>query len=151
MSWLANFKGIDWKKFWTALIAVFILANILEWVMHGWLLTNASDGGLLSFLRKPAVQSFTLWMWMGYLIFSWAFVWIYANGWENKPWSGQDFRYGFMIWLLWSVPVAFMYYTGENIDWSVFFKKVLLELGVILLLAYTAAWLYKPSVRTKTA
>ncbi|HLD17265.1 MAG TPA: hypothetical protein VJB02_06110 [Coxiellaceae bacterium] len=143
-NWLLRWKEINWKKFWLALIAVFALSSLLEWGMHAGMLTSHLTG-LSKLWNDVGAQSFTLWMWAGYFVFSWAFVWIYANGWENKSWFGQGFRYGVMIWLLWSVPVALMYYTGGSLDFSILFKKIGFELIVTLILAWSAALLYRPS------
>jgi len=47
------------------------------------------------------------------LIFSAAFVWIYAQGRSAKPWLGQGFRFGIAVWALASVSLYITNYVIE--------------------------------------
>jgi hypothetical protein len=58
------------------------------------------------------------------LIFSAAFVWIYAHGKSAKPWLGQGVRFGIAVWAISTVPLYLTNYTIE--PWpGIFVAKIL--------------------------
>ncbi|MGH8104303.1 MAG: hypothetical protein ACREJQ_07275 [bacterium] len=131
------------KKALLATLAVFVLTSVLNYVIHGMLLKNA-------YMQRPelmrpadAAGNYMGAMWVAFLVFSLAFVWIYQYGVENKPWMGQGIRYGLATWMLVSVPRYLIYYAVEPLEKNVPAMQIGYELPMMVVLGLTVAALMK--------
>lgn len=134
---------MNWKRFLLAVLVVLILDNIAGFVIHGTLL-QADYAQYPNLLRtqEDAANHFQ-WMLLNFLVFSVAFVWIYAQGVEDKPWVGQGLRFGVAVWLLTSVASFLTYYAVQPWGGEVVVKQILYELPRALVLGLAAAAIYR--------
>jgi hypothetical protein len=130
---------MNWKKFLLTVLIIFVAATILGYIIHAVLL--ASEYQSVSHLhRSEPLMPFLL---LGNAAFSLAFVWLYAQGAENKPWAGQGLRFGLAVWLLWAVPIFLIQYAGQPFPGSMIAKIIGLELVDMLVLGLLTAGLYR--------
>ena len=145
MGWLWDWKKINWTNFFGAVAAVFVLGNAFGFaVHHKWL---GPDYHRVAQLWRPETQmdSYMPFMWLATLLFSWAFVWVYAQGWEQKPWMQQGFRFAVLVWLLTCVPTFLTYYAIQPLPGQLVWKQIWGEFFTTLFLGWAVAWLYKPA------
>ncbi len=134
---------MNWKRFALAVVAVLILNNIAGFVIHGMLL-QADYAQYPNLLRtQEDAANYFQWMQLNFLVFSVAFVWIYAQGVEDKPWVGQGLRFGIAVWLLTSVAAFLTYYAVQPWGGDVVAKQILYELPRALVLGLAAAAIYR--------
>jgi hypothetical protein len=94
------------KKWAGATVAAFLIVVATNWFVHGYLLRSQYERIVLTFRPFEVIRA-RMWMVLvGELLFSIAFVYVYARGLERKPWLGQGIRYGAVIWLMTVVPAA---------------------------------------------
>lgn len=84
------------------------------------------------------------------LVFSAAFVWIYAQGRSAKPWLGQGLRFGIAVWALASVPLYITNYVIEPWPGMFVAKIVVWELVAAILLGILIAALAKGDGATQS-
>src|SRR5712692_7260692 len=89
---------MNWKRFFGAVAAVFVVGMIMGFVIHGKLL-EADYKSLGPLMRSPQDgEAHFPYLVLGFVLFSIAFAWLYAKGVEDKPWIGQGLRFGFVTW-----------------------------------------------------
>jgi hypothetical protein len=134
---------MNWKRYALAVVVVLILNNVFGFLIHGTLL-QADYANYPNLLRtQEDVQAHFHWMLLNFLLFSLAFVWVYAQGVEDKPWPGQGLRFGLAVWLLTSVPTFLTFYAVQPWSGDVVLKQILYELPRGLVLGLAAAALYR--------
>jgi hypothetical protein len=106
---LRNQGGAMNKKFLIAWILILAAWMLGSFVVHGVLLRD--DYMQLSALFRPEAdaQQYFPWMILAHVLLSGAFVWIYAQGVQNKPWLAQGVRFGIAVALLTIVPTYMIY------------------------------------------
>ena len=97
------------KRWLFASIAVLVVVAVLEFVIHGVLLSGIYQQ-TASIWRKDMQR--LMWIfWVGYLVFAPFFALIYVKGYEKgKPGLGQGFRYGLYMGAMLSVMHSFGWY-----------------------------------------
>jgi hypothetical protein len=101
---------VDIKKFVVAIVVAYVIlmgSNYLihtVWLMQWYQASPDSWRPMDQFREKMWV------MWLGQLLFSVMFVYIYTRGVENKPWVGQGIRYGILMTLLTVFPYSMAEY-----------------------------------------
>ncbi len=85
------------KRFVIASIAVFVIIQAIDWLVHGVLL--ASWYQEIKGLWRPDMMNFMWLMMLGCLFFSFMFVFIYVRGCEGRG-LAEGARYGLLIGLL---------------------------------------------------
>jgi hypothetical protein len=134
---------MNWKRFALAVVVVLILNNVAGFVIHANLLHD-DYARYPNLLRTEAdAQAHFSWMLLNFLVFSVAFVWIYAQGVEDKPWVGQGLRFGLAVWFLTSVAGFLTYYAVQPWGGDIVVKQILYELPRALVLGLAAAALYR--------
>ncbi len=84
-----------------ASIAAFVTLFVLEFVLHGICLKDLYHEYAALWRPEADMQKLMWMMWIGYLIFSPVFVYIYSKGYEEgKSGLGQGLRFGLAIGLL---------------------------------------------------
>ncbi len=127
------------KRQLLAVLAVFVLCSVLNFVVHGVILQPYYNQAP-QMLRGPQdAQAHMPFMILSFLIFSLAFVWIYGRGAEAKPWLGQGMRFGLAVWLIASVSRYLIYFAVQPWSAKVVALQIGLEFPVMLLLGLTAA------------
>ena len=136
---------MDWKRFFGASAAVFVVAMMMGFVIHGYLL-EADYRSLGNAMRSPQdAEAHFPFMVLAFVAFVLAFVWLYAKGVEDKPWLGQGVRFGLAAWLFGAVSVFLTYYAVQPIPGILVVKQIGFELVDFLLLGVVVAALYRKS------
>jgi hypothetical protein len=136
-------EGVEMKRMGLTIIVVFLVCTGLNFVIHGVLLTPVYQQTPQLLRAEQDAQQHMLFMLLGFLVFSLAFVWIYARGLEAKPWLGQGLRYGLAVWLVASVSRYLIYFAIQPWSGAVVTLQIGLELVMMLLLGFTVAALYR--------
>ena len=99
------------KRWLLASVAVFVVIGVLEFLIHGVLLSDMYKQ-TASVWRSEAEMQKMMWIfWMGMLVFAPFFALIYVKGYEKgKPGLGQGFRYGLYVGVMLSVMHSFGWY-----------------------------------------
>jgi len=131
------------KKFLIAWVLIFVAWMLGSFVVHGVLLRD--DYMQLSNLFRPEddAQHYFPWMILAHVILSGAFVWIYAQGVQNKPWLAQGVRFGIAVALLTVVPTYMIYYVVQPMPGMVVVKQMLFDGILMVILGTIAAALYR--------
>ena len=131
------------KKMGLTIIVVFLVFTVLNFVVHGVLLAPVYQQTPHLLRAEQDANQHMLFMLLGFLVFSVAFVWIYARGLEAKPWLGQGLRYGLAVWLIASVSRYLIYFAIQPWSGAVVALQIGLELIMMILLGVTTAALYR--------
>ena len=77
---------LDCRRFTKASIAVFVAFNLLEFLVHGWALSGVyhRPAYLALWNPEPAMQHRRFLALLAYAVMSWAFVRVYAQGYEPE-------------------------------------------------------------------
>ena len=130
------------KKLLIAWAVVFILVFFLGFLIHGVLLSDAYEGLKMARPEEEAMSYLPIIV-LANLIFSFAFVYIYARGKEEKSWLGQGLRFGLLVWLLWAVPIFLIDYATLPVPLGLVGMQIGLELIDMLVLGMAAAGIYR--------
>jgi hypothetical protein len=132
------------KKFVIAFIAVLVFVTLANFVIHGVLLkpyyaqTQLMRGETDSAAHAPFLG-------LAFLFFSLAFVWIYAQGVNGKPFAGQGIRYGIAVWMITSVAEYIVYYAVQPWPGNIVCMQIGYELVMNLIAGVIVAALYRKS------
>ncbi len=99
------------KRWLLASVAVLVVVAVLEFLIHGVLLSDVYRQ-TASVWRSDAEMQKMMWLfWVGMLVFAPFFALIYVKGYEKgKPGLGQGFRYGLYVGVMLSVMHSFGWY-----------------------------------------
>jgi hypothetical protein len=99
------------KRWLLASVAVLVVVAVLEFLIHGVLLSDLYRQ-TASVWRSEAEMQKMMWIfWVGMLVFAPFFALIYVKGYEKgKPGLGQGFRYGMYVGVMLSVMHSFGWY-----------------------------------------
>jgi len=99
------------KRWLLASLAVLVVVAVLEFLIHGVLLSDVYRQ-TASVWRSGAEMQKLMWIfWVGMLVFAPFFALIYVKGYEkDKPGLGQGFRYGLYVGVMLSVMHSFGWY-----------------------------------------
>src|SRR2546425_10045266 len=99
------------KRWLLASVAVFVAIGVLEFLIHGVLLSDLYRQ-TASVWRPEAEMRQMMWIfWGGDLVFAPFFALIYVKGYEKgKPGLGQGVRYGLYVGAMLSVMTGFAWY-----------------------------------------
>jgi hypothetical protein len=131
------------KRMGPTAIVVFLVFTVLNFVIHGVFLAPVYQQTPQLLRAEQDANQHMIFMLLGFLIFSVAFVWIYARGLEAKPWLGQGLRYGLAVWLIASVSRYLIYFAIQPWSGTVVALQIGLELVMMLVVGITAAALYR--------
>jgi uncharacterized membrane protein len=122
------------KRFWICVVATFVMFLAFGFLVHGILLAPdyAALGGLF---RSEADQTRHFpFMLLAHLLASFAFVWIYARGKENKPAFSQGLRYGLAVAVLMIVAKFLIYYAVQPMPGVTVAKQIVFDtIGVVVM------------------
>ncbi len=99
------------KRWLLASVAVLVVVAVLEFLIHGVLLSDVYRQ-TASVWRSGAEMQKMMWIfWVGMLVFAPFFALIYVKGYEKgKPGLGQGFRFGLYVGVMLSVMHSFGWY-----------------------------------------
>lgn len=92
-------------RFWLSVLVVFVTYMIIDFILHMQVLSGAYEA-TQHLWRPEAEMNSMMWiMWLGTLVFSFFFVFLFSKGYEGKG-CGEGLRFGLYIGLMFSVPMA---------------------------------------------
>lgn len=130
------------KRWLLASVAVLVVIAVLEFVIHGVLLSGVYKQ--TASIWRPDMQQVMWIFWVGYLVFAPFFALIYVKGYEKgKPGLGQGLRFGFYVGAMLSVMDSFGWYVILPIPLSLAFYWFLAILVEFILAGATVGWVYR--------
>jgi hypothetical protein len=133
------------KKFLITFIAVFILFEILNYLVHGVILGSTyMDETMNSAFRSQETIESNMWvMWVTDLIWTFFFVFFFVKGYENKG-IMEGIRYGIYIGIFFFLVVSYGNYVIYPVSYSLTFQWFLYGLIESVILGAVASLIYKP-------
>jgi hypothetical protein len=124
--------------------AVFFVILIMEFVIHGVLLSGIYQE-TASVWRSQAEMQEIMWiMWVGYLVFAPFFALVYAKGYEKgKPGLGQGIRCGLYVGGMLSVMHSFGWYVILPIPLALSFYWFVAILTEFIAMGATVGLIYR--------
>jgi len=130
---------MNWKKWIVASVIVFVVYEILNFVIHSLVLMGTYEK-MASVWR--ADMSSKMWiMYVVALLWSFLFVYIFTKGYEAKGWL-EGLRYGFWIGLFLNIPMAFNQFAVYPITFNLAIWWFVLGMIQIMVCGIVAAALY---------
>jgi len=133
------------KRWLLASVAVFVVIAVLEFFIHGVLLSDMYRQ--TASVWRPEMEMLRLmWIfWAGYLVFAPLFALIYVKGYERgKPGLGQGFRCGLYVGGMLSVMSSFGWYVILPIPLVLAFYWFLAILVEFIAAGLVAGLIYRP-------
>ncbi len=130
------------KRYLAASVAVFIGAQVLEYLIHNVILRSLYEE--TKHLWRPDMESKMWIMWVVGLITSFLFVYIFSMGYERKG-IMEGFRFGLVIGLFTALPMGYGTYVVIPIPYELAFKWFLYGTAEAIVLGIIAALVYKPA------
>jgi hypothetical protein len=129
------------KKFVISVIVVFVLSMGIGFLVHGTIL-GPSYKELPNLFRKDAdAQSLFPFMLLAHVFISFAFVWIYNKGKEDKPFLSQGICYGLAIATITAIPIYLIYYAVQPMPGMLVVKQIVFDSLSYVLLGIVVAWI----------
>jgi hypothetical protein len=132
------------KQWIMATVASFVVMTALNSIVHGVLLTGWYQE-YPAYWRSEADMSTKMhWLYVGYLLFSGLFAYIYTKGIEGKGGFIEGFRYGMLIGAIVGFPKMFMDhvffpYQGKVIlAWGIATFVICAVMGIVTGIIYKA-------------
>ncbi len=136
---------MDTKKLAMAIVVAYIVLMGSHFLIHRvWLMPDYA--ATPDSWRPIADMQHKIWvMWLGQLLFTVMFAYIYTRGVEAKPWAGQGIRYGILIALFTVIPYSLAEYTVYRVPHMLAVKWMIAGTIQIIMLGLVVAGIYKKS------
>jgi hypothetical protein len=139
--WSKGDPPMNMKRLVLTIIVVFVVANLSGFFIHAiWL---RQDYMVVAQHYRPEGQEKMVFIVLAYLSFAIGSVIVYAKGVENKPWLGQGFRFGILMWLMLTIPSFSIAYAVQPVPAILFAKQLLCEGVDKIVLGIITAALYR--------
>ncbi len=128
-------------RFWLSVLVVFVAYTIIEFILHTQILSGAYEATKELWRPEEEMNQMMGIMWIGTLVFSFFFVFLFSKGYEGKG-IGEGLRFGFYIGLMFAVPMALATYScmpvtgGLAAAWLIGGVVENIVAGVLLSLVY---------------
>ncbi len=130
------------KRYVITSIVVWIVIMVFNFFFHGIILDGLYQKYASVF--RTDMQSKMWLIYVGNIIFAFAFVFVFTKGYENKG-IAEGFRYGlYLVWLIW-LPAMFAEYAMYALPFKLVFYWFLGGLVEYIILGIVTAALYKPA------
>lgn len=132
------------KRWLLASVAVLVVIAVLEFVIHGVLLSDLYKQTASIWRPQKDMQQAVWIFWIGYLVFAPLFALIYVKGYEKgKPGLGQGLRFGFYVGAMLSVMNSFGWYVLLPIPLALAFYWFVATLAVYVAAGAAVGWVYR--------
>jgi len=138
---------MDWKKLIITFIVVFVVLEVLNFVIHSVILGAAYES--ISELWRPDMDSKMWVMWIADLIFSFFFVYVFTKGYEARG-IMEGIRFGLIIGCFYLIPHIYSQYATYNLPYSLVLQWLIYGFIQIIIVGIVAALLYKPQAEVKS-
>jgi len=129
------------KAFVWSVVAVFVTAMILGFVVHGVLLHTQYEKLVPGLFRSEQdAQGYFIYMIVAHVIMAIGITWVYRMGRENKPWLAQGIRFGIAIALLSTIPIYLIYFAVQPLPSDLVAQQIVFDtIAMVILGIVTAA------------
>ena len=129
------------KAFVWSVVAVFVTAMLLGFVVHGVLLHKDYERLAGTLFRGEAdAQAHFAYMLIAHVIMAIGITWVYRMGRENKPWLAQGIRFGIAIALLSTIPIYLIYFAVQPLPSDLVAQQIVFDtIAMVILGIVTAA------------
>ena len=132
------------KRWLLASVAVFVVIAVMEFFIHGVLLSHMYQQTASVWRTETEMQGMMWIFWIGYLVFAPFFTLIYVNGYEKgKPGLGQGFRCGLYVGAMLSVMHSFGWYVILPIPLELAFYWFLTILAEFIVMGLAVGLVYR--------
>lgn len=133
-------------KFWLAVIVVFIVFAVLQFVAHGLLLSKQYEQTQHLWKEEAVQKRMFFWHFIAEFIFSFFFCFIYTKGFEpGRGFVGQGFRYAIYAGLLVYLPAAITMYAVLAAPGKMLALQGIYNFITVLVSGMVLGALYKPA------
>ena len=139
------FSKLNIKQWLTATVACFVVMSVLQHFVHSVLLTAWYQEYAQYWRSEQDMMSRVHWRYVGYVLFSALFCFIYTKGLEGTSPLGEGMRYGILIGSLVGIPRMFIdhvmfYYPGRIIlAWGIATVVICTIMGIVVGMIYKRA------------
>lgn len=129
------------KNFILSVVAVFVAAMILGFIVHGFLLHDAYLKLVPNVFRgEQDAQGYFGYMLLAHVIMAIGITWIYRHGRENKPWLAQGARFGLGLAAVVTIPTYLIYYAVQPLPSDLVAQQIVFDtIAMVILGIVTAA------------
>ncbi len=131
------------KRFAAACVAVYVVHQVCEFLVHVvWLGGTYKD---LAHVWRPEDELMSLYwvMYVSNIFYAVVFCFIFVRGYENRG-IAEGVRYGALVGLLMSIPMAFASYSIYPIPFSLAVKWLLSGIAIAIVEGIVVASIYRP-------
>lgn len=132
---------MNWKKLSISVIVIFIVYEVLNYVIHGLILGSSYQA--LASTWRPNMQNIMWVMNIGDLIFVFFFVYIFARGYEGKG-IKEGVRFGLYATGLVTIPGMLAQFTVYNVTFTLTFYWIIFGCFQMIVNGIIASLIYKP-------
>jgi len=137
---------MNWQKLLIAFIVVFVVLQVLSFVIHRIIL-DSDYKAITDVFRPQADMESKMWIsWVTGLIFAFFFVYVFAKGYENKG-IMEGIRYGLVIGCFMSIPSIYGQFMVYELPYSLILKWLFSDFITLVIIGIVAALIYKPQVQ----
>jgi hypothetical protein len=138
------------KKFWFSIVAVWFVLMVTDFLFHGVWLRDLYMSTPNLWRSMDESKSMMKWIWVGQLIFAWAFVWVYSQGINKSNKWGQAFRYSIAMFLVAKVPGQLIMWATSPYPFELIWKWALVGWVQVWLSACVMTWTLNPIAWVQT-
>ena len=133
------------KKFFTAVLVVFVLLEFLNYLIHGVILSDvyASEEIKAIFRPEEEMNSMMWIVWVMDLVWAFFFMFIFVKGYENKG-IMEGLRYGVYMGLFFTMVMAYQSYAMFPLTYGLIFQWFIYGFVESIILGLIASLIYKP-------
>src|SRR5690349_3582008 len=139
------------KKMWISVGAVWFVMVITDFLFHGLWMAPMYEQTSQFWRPMDEMKQMMPLLWIGALLFSSSFVWIYSQGvTKGDPW-GQAFRYALAILLVSRVPEHMGLWVTAAFPGEMIARWLVISVVQSLLAAFILTWTYKKTQKVAKA
>ena len=130
------------KRFWICGILMSLAAQLLGFVVHGWLLDGDYRQHAVLYRTDEASTAYMGWMLLAHACIGFSLTWLYAQGYvHGRSVIGQGLRFGFALALFSVIPGYLIFYVVQPLTATLVVKQIVFGTLAMLLLGLLVAWL----------
>ncbi len=133
---------VNVQKWFFATIAVFVFLSLIEFAIPRFII-KPWHSELFPPPTEENMMMFRIWSYLGRLIFSGLFVYIYTKGFQGRPGLGEGIRYGILIGVLIHVPAMFADLVTSGLPGDLLMVRMLISVAAVVIAGVIAGALYK--------
>lgn len=137
---------MDVKKLGLAILATYVFLLVTNYLIHAVWLMPVYLESLSSWRPLEDIVRKTWILWIGQLVFTAAFAYVYTRGLEAKHWVGQGLRYGILMVLLVVIPATLNNYVAYRVRYPLALEWMAAGAAQMIVMGLIVAGIYrKPS------